>query len=157
MTRPVLYKPNSQRERTASFQRYRRPVPGRRFRGQSHKPFRTPLRFSFRTRTPRSDTKAAPQNKYRAQCKTITCIKRGLSFPLALPTQGAFFLTCPQARAYASSLYARHPWSIQFMPPNSLSAPSAERGATRMRRCKASRGATVNCCNHRSSNRRSRH
>ena len=69
----------------------------------------------------------------------------------------AFFLTCPQARAHASFLYAPHPSSIQFMPPNSLSAPSAERDATRMRRCKASRGATVNCCNHRSSNRRSRH
>ena len=71
--------------------------------------------------------------------------------------RGLLFSRAPKhERIHLCSKYASRSLPIQFMPPNSLSAPSAERDATRKRRCKASRGATVNCCNHRSSNRRSR-
>ena len=93
----------SPRERTAS-KRYPRPVPGRRFLGQSHKPFRTPLRISFRTRTPRSDTQAAPPIKQRKlheveECPNLQNSKytkthvRGLSFSRA-PKHECMHLCC---------------------------------------------------------------
>ena len=124
----------SPRERTVS-KRCPRPDPGRRYRGHSLQPFRTPLRISFRTRTPRSDTKAAPQNKYRVKCKATTCIKRGLSFSRA-PKHERMHLNC--------MYHIRHQ-SEPCPPIHACSAPSAKRVANECASTRSELRATVNC------------
>ena len=145
------YRPgNTFRDKTPS-KRCPRPDPGRRYRGHSHEPFRTPLRFSFRTRTPRSDTKAAPQNKYRENCKATTCITRGFSFSRsghcwALFERGLSFSRAPKhERMHLNCIYHIRHQSEPCPPIHACSAPSAKRVATKCASTQSELRATVNC------------
>ena len=104
-------------------------------------------------------TSASQQRSARSQCRAPEMRdKRGASaVPEHSPgTKQSLHVTCEAIHQRAPNIAVHVTSSVRPISMHSLSAPSAERDATRMRRCKASRGATVNCCNHRSSNRRSR-
>ena len=104
-------------------------------------------------------TSAHQQRSARSQCRAPEMRdKRGASaVPEHSPgTKQSLHVTCEAIHQRAPNIAVYITSSVRPICMQSLSAPSAERDATCVRRCKASCGATVNCCSHKSSNRRSR-